>query len=447
MTLLETAPLALLLVAIALGLRLRRRYRAELQAHERTEQELRETQSRLQQITQAVDQATDAVGIGDMEGTSLYHNAAHIRLFGYTVDELNATAAGGVLFADKVVAREIHSSIRAGRSWRGETDILTKDGRRVPTFVRADCILDPAGQPIGIFGVFTDITRERQIAGELERAKRLESLGLLAGGIAHDFNNLLAMMMLQVDLASSVPGTPPPVTQRLTELDAVIARSKRLTQQLMDFAKTGALEKKRVDLGPLLHESVGLALPGSEVECTYTLAEDLAPVEVDETQFAQVVHNIALNAVQAMNQRGLLRVRAANVAPNAEPPPVPAEVALVKVSLTDTGPGIPPEHLARIFDPLFTTKKTGTGLGLATAYTVMKRHGGLLTVETTLGMGTTFHLYLPAAPRARAAGAVSSALRPRVGFAAEEQTQAVEAHQHGAALVGEHAHGQRHQTQ
>lgn len=393
----EIVQLALLIIAIFLGLRLRCRQCVQFERHRETERTLRETQARLLQITQAVEQASDAIGIGDMEGHSLYHNAAHIRLFGYTVEELNAVEGGGVLFADPEVGAEIHAAIRAGRSWRGETEIRTKDGRRVPTLVRADCIVDSHGRPIGIFGVFTDITRDREIAVELERAQRLESLGLLAGGIAHDFNNLLAMMMLQIDLARSAPGNPPLVVERLAELDAVIARSKRLTQQLMDFAKTGALEIRRVDLAPLLRESVALALPGSAVVCTYDLPEDLAPVEVDETQFSQVVHNLAVNAVQAMGQGGELRVTAVNLAPGAEPAPVPAHVPLVKVSLADTGPGIKPEHLSRIFDPLFTTKKNGTGLGLATAYTVMKRHGGWLTVDTELGVGTTFHLYVPAA--------------------------------------------------
>jgi PAS domain S-box-containing protein len=153
-------PWVLLAAALAAGAWLRHRNAVTLAELRRDSEQLAVTQTTLRRISQAFESTSDAIGIGDMEGNSLYHNRAHVALFGYTTDELNAVPENGVLFADKTVAQEIHRSIREGRSWHGETDIMTKAGRRVPAFVRADLIRDEAGWPVGIYGVFADLTEE-----------------------------------------------------------------------------------------------------------------------------------------------------------------------------------------------------------------------------------------------------------------------------------------------
>jgi PAS domain S-box-containing protein len=393
-------PWCLLAIVLAVGFWHRRRYIAEVQARHHTEATLHRTKVTLQRVSQAVESASDAIGIGDMDGTSLYHNRAHIELFGYTVEELNAVPETGALFADKTIALEIHTSLQNGRSWTGEIQVKNKAGKRIPASVRANIIRDEKGTPVGIFGVFRDITDERNRAIERERANKLESLGLLAGGIAHDFANLLTLIIGHLSLAQLIEGLPEKVNARLTHIEKAAWRAKDMTQQLLTFAKGGVTVKKTLPLESLLRESVGFALQSASggVEGDYTIAPELWLVEADAGQLGQVFNNIALNAVQAMNHRGTLRVVARNLPPGPEQGSELSTVRVVHVSITDTGPGISPENLAKIFDPFFTTKTKGTGLGLATVYSIVKNHGGRLTVDSLVGVGTTFHLYLRAAP-------------------------------------------------
>lgn len=385
-------PWVLILAALAAGFLLGRRRSAQLQAR------LEHTQTRLRRISQAVESTRDAVGIGDMQGHSLYHNRAHLELFGYTVDELNAVPGDGVLFADQTVAQEILATVKSGRSWSGETDVRTKSGKAVPAFVRADIIRDEAGAPVGIYGVFADITERRRQAEEKERAHRLESLGLMAGGVAHDFGNLLTIINCNLYLTKDTPGLPASAANRLTDIETVVQRASNLTEQLKTFAKGGITQKQRTQLPGLVREAAQLAVTGTTVRIEDTLPADLWPVEADVDQLGQVVHNIVLNAVQAMAGQGGVSLRGANLPPGAEAG-LPPGGSWVKVSLTDHGPGMSPEVMARIFDPFYTTKIKGTGLGLATAHTIMEKHQGRLRVESTPGRGTTFHLLLPATPK------------------------------------------------
>lgn len=487
----------------------------------------------LARMQQAIESASDAIGIVDMSGHSLYHNRAHVQLFGYSVDELNAVPGSGVLFADPVVAAEIHLAIQNQHSWSGETDVRTKDGRWVPVFVRASLIRDERGAPAGIFGVFTDITerrqasqklreqqqrlqitlqgitdavitldhagnivlmnpaaealvgyslavagglelgevmrlldehsraprenparallragpdashavtvyrlvhhqggperiiaehatlirnrrgevsgavlalrditRERQAAEESARASKLESLGLLAGGIAHDFGNLLATMVAHISLAQFERGVPPAVLGRLTELERVVWRARDITQQLLTFARGDAPRKQAVALPSLIREAVQFAINRHPVESITAFTPDLWPVEADEGQLLQVINNLAINAVQAMPKGGKLTVMASNLPVTA----APDETRRVEIIVSDTGSGIAPEHLSRLFDPFFTTKKNGTGLGLATSYSIVTKHGGQMRVESTVGRGTTFFITLPAAATAASSG-------------------------------------------
>ncbi len=347
-------------------------------------------------IRQAVEGASDAIGIGDFDGHSFYHNQAHIKLFGYSVDELNAVPGEGVLFADQAVAGEILASIRAGRSWTGETDVVSKDGRKIPALVRADIIRDEKGKPVGIFGVFTDITRERQRAQEAARGNTLESLGLMAGSIAHDFRNILSTILANVSLVQLADNLEETVKTRLTGIEQAVWRAKDVTEQLTTFAKGGSPMKKRVRLLPLVREAATLAMHHSSVELRFELADDLGEVEADEIQLLQVINNLAVNAVQAMPGGGILSIAAENLALSLDHPDAGGHAAWIKLTVADTGVGIPPENIARIFEPFFTTKPKGTGLGLATCYAVISKHGGKLRVESVPDQGTTFHILLPA---------------------------------------------------
>ncbi len=351
----------------------------------------------LQRILQAIESTSEAVGVGDFEGNSLYHNRAHVALLGYTVEELNAVPGRGVLFADHRVAQAIHASITAGRPWSGETDLLAKDGRRIPAHVRADVIRDGHGAPVGIFGVFRDITLERRLAEEAARANKLDSLGMMAGGVAHDFNNLLTVIMGQVYLLEGEKGITDVHKERIDEILLATARAKDVTDQLKAFAKGETPAKQLVDIGPVAREAARFAVSNTQVRLRYQFADKLPEVMADKAQMLQVLNNLALNAVQAMPKGGDLRLTASVVAPAAAAPlGLPAQ-SWLEVSVADTGVGIAPKNLERIFEPFFTTKPTGTGLGLATCYSIVKAHGGQLRVESQVGVGTTFRLFLPVA--------------------------------------------------
>jgi PAS domain S-box-containing protein len=359
----------------------------------------------LNRIRHAIESASDAIGIGDMQGISLYHNRAHVALFGYSVEELNAIDENMVLFADRTVAVAIHASIRAGYSWVGETEIRTKDGRTVPCLVRADIIRDDEGRPAGIFGVFTDVTERRRLqklldrkAEEAARVNRLESMGMLAGGIAHDFGNLIMAMVGNIELMKMEPDLPDPAKARLASLEKAVWRANAVTKQLVDFAKGSEPQMGPVGLESPLRESANYAIMGSSVELGFSVAANLRKVRGDEAQLVQVFNNISVNAVQAMPGGGRLTVSAENrsTGPNGEVSSVGDE--WVHVSISDTGTGIAPENLGKVFDPFFTTKDKGTGFGLATCYTIVKKHHGQLSVESEPGRGTTFHIMLPAHP-------------------------------------------------
>jgi PAS domain S-box-containing protein len=359
----------------------------------------------LNRIRQAVESASDAIGVGDMQGMSLYHNRAHVELFGYSVEELNAVADDMVLFADRTVAAAIHASVRAGYSWKGETDIRTKDGHTVPCFVRADIVRDDEGRPTGIFGVFTDITERRRMqqaldrkAGEAARANRLESMGMLAGGIAHDFANLITAMLGNIELAKMEPDIPHEIARRLADLERAVLRANDVTKQLVSFAKGSAPVMGPVGLEPPLREAATYAVTGSSVELVFSVTPLLHRVKGDEGQLVQVFNNISVNAVQAMPEGGRLTISAENERIGQDGEVRPDGDEWVHVSFSDTGVGIPPENLGRIFDPFFTTKDKGTGFGLATCSTIIEKHGGQLRVTSELGSGTTFHILLPAHP-------------------------------------------------
>ncbi|MBK8475712.1 MAG: response regulator [Opitutaceae bacterium] len=246
------------------------------------------------------------------------------------------------------------------------------------------------------------LARESHLEAELQRTSKLESLGLLAGGIAHDFNNLLTVVMGNLSLLKLDPGLDADSTECLQEAENAIGRSRDLTMQLLTFAKGGDPVRTSVALADVVQEATRFALHGSTVRAAFELAPGLWPAEVDQGQISQVVQNIVMNAAQAMPQGGRIRVELANeTVPEGDRLLAPGRY--LRLTLADDGPGISPEALPRIFDPYFTTKKTGHGIGLATVHSIIKKHGGHITVASTLGQGTVFKIWLPAAAAAPAA--------------------------------------------
>ena len=244
------------------------------------------------------------------------------------------------------------------------------------------------------------IAERQRMEDELLKVRKIESLGVFAAGIAHDFNNLLTGILGYISLAQVVARIDAKVIAYLSEAEQACQRATALTQQLLTFAKGGAPVRHTVSMVELLKESVGFALRGANVRGDIQMAADLWPVDVDAGQMSQVVHNVVLNAVQAMPGGGTVEVRAENIAFEADAPFPLVEGQYVQITLQDYGCGIPKEVLSNIFDPYFTTKAEGSGLGLATAYAIVTKHDGYITVTSEVGLGTTVVIYLPASQHA-----------------------------------------------
>jgi signal transduction histidine kinase/CheY-like chemotaxis protein len=241
-----------------------------------------------------------------------------------------------------------------------------------------------------------DITDRKAMEEELLNVRKLESIGILAGGIAHDFNNLLSGILGNIELAKMLTVREGNVYERLEDAEQATLRARDLTQQLLTFSKGGAPVKSVIAIGDLIKESVRFALRGTDVKCEFSIPDDLWPVDADEGQMNQVVNNVIINADQAMPEGGTITVACENVTLGASEVPLLQEGTYVRISIEDHGIGISKEHLSKIFDPYFTTKQRGSGLGLATSYSIIKKHHGQITVESALGAGTIIHIYLPA---------------------------------------------------
>jgi signal transduction histidine kinase/CheY-like chemotaxis protein len=260
-------------------------------------------------------------------------------------------------------------------------------------------ITDGSGAAIGVVLAFRDVTEKKLVEAELAKAERVESIGVLAGGIAHDYNNLLTSILGNINLARTLVQRSEieKAAARLAEAERASLRAKDLTRQLLTFSKGGAPVKKAASIAELIRESALFALRGTNVESVFTIPGDLWKLEIDEGQISQVINNLIINAVQSMpGGGGTIQVRARNVDVRQGDALPLKQGTYVLVEIEDQGCGIPQENLKRIFDPYFTTKERGSGLGLATSYSIIKKHDGHIAVDSVLKAGTTFRIYLPA---------------------------------------------------
>jgi PAS domain S-box-containing protein len=257
-------------------------------------------------------------------------------------------------------------------------------------------IHDQESKIVGSVLVFRDITDEQNIVQERLRSSKLDSLGILAGGIAHDFNNILTAVIGNISFARMFAEPGDKQADRLEEAEKAALRAKDLSTQLLTFSKGGTPVRQTASLPEIIEDSTSFALRGSNVRCEFDMAPELHTVEVDQGQISQVINNLIINAVQAMPAGGIVRVQAENVTLNAD-----SNIALpfgdyARITVQDQGKGIAPDDINHIFDPYFTTKEKGTGLGLATSYSIVKHHDGVISVDSDPATGTAFHIYLPA---------------------------------------------------
>ena len=275
--------------------------------------------------------------------------------------------------------------------------LITRDGSECMISYSVAPILDGQGRIIGTVLVFRDITELRKMEEGLANAEKIDSLGVLAGGIAHDFNNLLNAIMGNIDLALLSAGQGTELQENLQRAEKAALRARDLTSQLLTFSRGGAPIRKAASITELICDSADFALRGSSSRARFFFADDLWKADIDEGQISQVINNLVLNAAQAMPQGGTVSIFADNSevlhAKSGELKPG----GYVRIAISDEGVGIPAEQSKRIFEPYFTTKVKGSGLGLATCFSIVRSHDGSIEVESEVGRGTTMRVYLPAA--------------------------------------------------
>jgi PAS domain S-box-containing protein len=279
------------------------------------------------------------------------------------------------------------------------TLLISKNGRRRVIADSGAPIRSPEGKIFGVVLVFRDVTEQHKLEEEIAKMHKLESVGILAGGIAHDFNNILSGIVGSAYLAKMLSLTnqnPAKVIELIVSIEKAVWRAKDLTQQLLTFARGGEPVKKIADLAELIKKTVNFTLSGSNVRGRFSFQPGIFNVEIDPGQIDQVFQNLTINAAEAMPQGGIIDIRG-EIAELEETHGLPLPKGkYIKVAMHDRGGGIAPENIPLIFDPFFTTKAKGNGLGLTTTFNILKRHDGYITVESILGVGSTFTVYLPA---------------------------------------------------
>ena len=259
-----------------------------------------------------------------------------------------------------------------------------------------------------------EIADRERMEEALLKFHKLESLGILAGGIAHDFNNLLATILSNITLAAYNLKEGRPAFRQLTGAERASLQAKELAQQLLTFSRGGVPVKRTQSITDLVKDAAGFATRGSRIRCEFSISDDLWLVDADEGQLSQVIHNLVINADQSMPEGGLIAVGCENVVLSPGDVPLLSPGKYVKITVRDSGVGIHKDHLSKIFDPYFTTKQRGSGLGLATTHSIVKKHGGSISVESEQGVGSIFTIYLPASGNALMAKQVDDS-KPKKG--------------------------------
>ena len=365
----------------------------DISGRKRAEEALRQSEARFRTI---IEHAADGILVADVERKRFhYANPAICQLLGYSADELLERGVEDIHPPASLPAvGAAFERQRALEQLEVDLPVLRKDGTIFEAQIRS-VPLELDGRR-SLVGFFRDLTTEHQLEDERLRSERLEAVGVLAGGIAHDFNNLLQGVFGFLSVAGRQQADRARCLAALQQAEEALQQAVGLTSQLLTFSRGGSPVKKTVAVGPLVARATRFALSGSRLNCQLDLAPDLPGVDADESQLAQVVQNLVLNADQATPMGGILSVTTRAV--RAGEPGVPLQLepgSYVAIAVQDPGVGIPPQYLTRVFDPYFTTKERGSGLGLATSYSIVKRHGGVIDVRSEVGRGSTFTVYLP----------------------------------------------------
>jgi PAS domain S-box-containing protein len=366
---------------------------ADVTERHRAAEELRKAHDALENVFAST---ADAIGTVDRHGNIRQWNKAAEELFGYSFEELREKLSFD-LYADQGELRVMLTQLRSRGYVRNyEISMRKKDGSVFPGSLSIRLLRDLDNRVTGSIAVARDLSELKLAEAERQRFNKLEAIGTLAGGIAHDFNNILTAIIGNISLAMLDLEMKGQARERLAEAERACQQAQNLSRQLLTFSKGGAPIKQIVSVKDIASESASFACRGSRVNYQTSLPDDCWEVEADPGQISQVFHNLVINAIQAMPSGGLVRIRGENLVVEAGNELAMDAGRYVKISIQDEGIGISAEHLSKIFDPYFTTKQTGSGLGLATSYSIIKNHQGHISVESILEKGTTFNVYLPA---------------------------------------------------
>lgn len=364
----------------------------EITKYKQAAEAIKESEQRFRQL---IETAFEGITITE-NAVILEANEPLAKLLGYEQTEIIGMPISKFVTPESfdIIAQNIRSEYDAPY----EIVCVRKDGKHFPAEVCGKTVIYKGRK--ARMAALRDITERKRLEEESMKIQKLESLGILAGGIAHDFNNLLTAILGNISLAKIHTNPEDKIYERLAEAEKASMRAKDLTQQLLTFSKGGEPVKKTVSLKGLIHDTACFALRGSKTKCECRLPDNLWPVEIDEGQITQVFHNLLINADHAMPEGGVVDIHAENITSTDDKTGVlPILGKYVKISVHDNGIGIPKDHLMKIFDPYFTTKQKGSGLGLTSVFSIIRKHDGMITVESEQGKGTAFHIYLPASSK------------------------------------------------
>ena len=352
----------------------------------------------LNKLSTAVAQSPLIIAITDKKGVLQYVNARFTEITGYAADEVIGKNPRILQSGEHSLQmyKELWKTVASGEIWQGELCNKKKNGQLYWESASIAPVFDSRNKITNYIKISEDITEKKRAAVELQKVEKLKSIGTLAGGIAHDFNNLLTGIYGYLTLAQTELDKNHPANQYLSKAVNSMDRATKLTNQLLSFSKGGELVKKVTDLAVLIEETVQFDLSGSTVKPYFTFEQNQLYSEIDSSQIQQVFSNLTINAAQASSKGRHIYISGSNYFVSQKEIPDLESGDYVKIIFRDEGTGIVPENLNRIFDPFFTTKENGSGLGLSTSYSIIKKHRGYLEVNSVVGEGTEFTIYLPA---------------------------------------------------
>lgn len=364
--------------------------------------ERKAAEKRIRQQASLLDKAQDAILVCDLNHRILYWNKGAEKIYGWTIEEVLGKEVCELLYGDAQLCkvREIENYTD---EWNSEARQMTKNGKPLIVESRWTLIRNKQGQPDYNLILNTDITEQKKIEEQLLRAQRMESIGTLAGGIAHDLNNILSPILMAIDMLSL--SAKDAETERWLNLARENSeRGAAMVKQVLSFARGVEGERVSVNLKHIIKDLIKVlseTLPKS-INVKYEIEPELFLISADPTQIHQVLMNLSINARDAMPSGGELEIIAKNIVLDETAARMFIEAkrgGYIMINVKDSGTGMTSEIKKRIFDPFFTTKEIGkgTGLGLSTALTIIKSHGGFITVNSEPGKGTQFSIYLPAA--------------------------------------------------